>query len=365
MLASNNFFSVRMTNVPVVELGSAIDALTRIIDEYKADDISIIILIDHFFMDSDLVDLRRPWVHIEFINTENEPTTQGLDALVSELKSGPCVHAELIIGIGGGHVLDLAKATSNLWTNEGKASDYQGWNLVKNRGLRKIGVPTISGTGAEATRTCVLTNPDTGIKLGMNSDHSVFDQIILDSALSATVDRSQYFFTGMDTYIHCIESLSGRYRNALADANSEMALSLCREVFKSEDMMSDINRQKLMIASFLGGCAVGGSFVGLIHPLSAGLSVVYKTPHCAGNCIVMTVMDEYYPEAFNEFYEMANCQDVCMPSNPCEKASDEDFSKLFDAVICHEKPLRNALGPDFHKILTREKLRDLYLRRLN
>ena len=101
--------------------------------------------------------------------------------------------------------MDTAKAISNLLTNEGQAADYQGWDLVTNQSVFKIAVPTIAGTGAEATRTCVMTNKQTGLKLGMNSDYSVFDRVILDPELLTTVPRDQYFYTGMDAYIHCLK----------------------------------------------------------------------------------------------------------------------------------------------------------------
>ena len=60
--------------------------------------------------------------------------------------------------------MDVAKAVSNLLTNGGVAENYQGWDLVKEPGVYKIGIPTISGTGAEATRTCVTTNERSGLK---------------------------------------------------------------------------------------------------------------------------------------------------------------------------------------------------------
>ena len=93
-----------------------------------------------------------------FIKTANEPTTQGIDELVSTLHLSGHNHPATIVGIGGGITLDTAKAVANLLTNGGKAADYQGWDLVRVPGVHKIGVPTISGTGAEATRTCEMTN---------------------------------------------------------------------------------------------------------------------------------------------------------------------------------------------------------------
>ena len=70
------------------------------------------------------------------------------------------------------------------------------------------------------------------------------------------------------------------YRNSIGDAYAEQTISLSREIFFSDNMMSDLNREKLMVASYLGGCAIATSYVGLVHPFSAGLSVALGTHHC-------------------------------------------------------------------------------------
>ena len=85
----------------------------------------------------------------------------------------------------------------------------------------------------------------------MNSDYTVFDQIIMDPNLTKTAPKNQFFYTGMDAYIHCVEALNGSYRNAIGDAYSEQTISQCRDVFMSDDMMSDKNRSKLMVASVI------------------------------------------------------------------------------------------------------------------
>src|SRR5262249_47512784 len=161
--------------------------------------------------------------------------------------------------------------------------------------------------------------------------------------------RNQYFYTGMDTYIHCIESLNGRHRNAVGDAFSRQALALCDEVFLGDDMMSPENREKLMIASYLRGCAIANSFVGLVHPLSAGLSVVLGTHHCVGNCIALTALEEFYPAEVKRFWAMVERQKVEIPRGSCRDLSAERYDALFKASIVHEKPLENALGPGFRE----------------
>jgi len=324
-----------------------------------------VFFVDHFFHNhSELIRgfLPSPAENILFVDTSKEPTTRQVNVLRDRLVQEGKDHPSAVVGIGGGATLDVAKAISNLLANGGHAEQYQGWDLVKVPGIFKVGIPTISGTGAESTRTCVMTNPQNGLKLGMNSDFTVYDLLILDPDLTRTVPRDQYFFTGMDSYIHCIESLRGSYRNAVGDAFSEQSLKLCREVFGAEDMMSEENRARLMVASYLGGCAVASSYVGVLHPFSAGLSVVLGVHHGLANCIVMTGMQEFYPAEVEEFLRMAERQKVNIPRGICRGLSPEQFDFLYRSTIIHEKPLTNALGKEFKKILTREKVEEIFRR---
>ena len=299
---------------------------------------------------------------IVFISTKEEPTTDFVDATLSDLNERGIAHPGAVIGMGGGTAMDIAKAISNLYTNPGKAEDFQGWDLVKKPGIYKIAIPTLSGTGAEATRTCVMTNKKTGLKLGMNSDFTVYDQIIMDPSLTATVPRNQYFYTGMDAYIHCMEALNGGYRNAIGDAYSRETINLCRQVFLEGDMMDMENRERLMVASYLGGCAIATSYVGLVHPFSAGLSVALGLHHCIANCIVMNAMEPYYPEEYAEFQQMVETQNVDIPRRICSNLSDQQYEQLYAATVIHEKPLTNALGENYRDILTREKVTEIFKR---
>ena len=97
--------------------------------------------------------------------------------------------------------------------------------------MYKVGIITLSGTGAETTRTCVM-NSETK-KMGMNSDLTMFDQIILDPNLLKTVPLDQEFYTGMDCYIHCVESLHGQMINEISKAFAEKAKEKTLEKIKS------------------------------------------------------------------------------------------------------------------------------------
>lgn len=349
----------KVKNIQNYQYGKhSIRGLSEILDHKRSDSTTTVLyFIDEFFKGSVVLEQLSLDAGDQciFVSTIDEPTTQYINQLTREIRAGNHMPVA-IVGMGGGITMDVAKAVSNLLTNGCNAEDYQGWDLVDKPGVYKIAIPTISGTGAEATRTCVMTNKETGLKLGMNSDHTVYDYIIMDPKLTETVPRDQYFYTGMDAYIHCVEALSGSYRNPIGDAYSEQTIKLCREVFQHQDMMTEDNRSKLMVASYLGGCAIATSYVGVVHPFSAGLSVVLDLHHCVANCITMRAMEEFYPQEYSEFWSMAEKQGIQVPEGVCSNLSDEDYEKLYQSTIIHEKPLKNALGSDFKKILTREKV---------
>lgn len=355
---------INSKNVPYYLFGKGsindLELLLNAIRKIHAD--YCIFFVDHFFTDSQLTKNLPIKVQdlLYFVSTENEPTTDYINAIFGKIQNKKSALPFCVIGIGGGCTLDTAKAISNLLTNGGKAEDYQGWDLVKNPGIYKIGIPTISGTGAESSRTCVLTNRAKNLKLGMNSEHTIYDQLILDPDLPATVSRDQYFYTGIDAYIHCVESLHGSYRHAVGDAFSSQALSLSKDVFGSADMQSEASREKLMVASYLGGCAIANSYVGLVHPLSAGLSTVLKIHHGLANCLVLNVMEEFYPEETEEFHYFMRKQAVDLPSNITAKLNEDGFTRLYESTIIHEKPLINALGENFASMLTKSKATEIF-----
>ena len=210
----------------------AFDNLAETVGErVNGTDDRVVYLVDHYFRDQELCTrlAARDTDRLVFVDTTDEPTTEQVDTLTEEARGEDGAPPVAVVGVGGGSTLDVAKAVSNLLANGGRAADYQGWDLLAKPGVFKVGVPTLSGTGAEASRTCVMMNHARNLKLGMNSDYSVFDRLVLDPDLTETVPRDQYFHSGMDAYIHCIESLGGRYRHAMSDALSHQALALCRE----------------------------------------------------------------------------------------------------------------------------------------
>ena len=337
----------------------AFNQLDEIIAPHRKANAPMIFLVDHFFEGKELTNRVpvRGNDNIIFVDVTYEPKTTYVDSLANKLKE-EFGTVSGIIGIGGGSAMDLAKAVSLMMNNPGSSADYQGWDLVKNAGVYKVGIPTLSGTGAEVSRTTVLTGPTK--KLGMNSDFTPFDQIVLDPELTANAPANQRFYTGMDCYIHCIESLEGTYLNEFSKSYGEKALGLCRDVFVNKNEWDADCDDKLMMASYAGGMSIAYSQVGVAHAVSYGLSYLLGTKHGIGNCIVMNHLSAYYPAGVKEFKYMVAKNNIEIPTGICKNLSDDDFSTMINVSLGMKPLWENALGKDWEKIMTREKLRNLY-----
>ena len=330
-------------------------------EQRKGKTSSVVFLVDDAFESKPLK--NRVPVHEQdmliWVSVDDEPKTRYVDQLTAQVSDAmraaglekPCG----VIGIGGGSTMDLAKAVSLMLTNPGSSADYQGWDLIKKPAVYHAAVPTLSGTGAEVSRTTVLTGPEK--KLGINSDYTVFDQVVLDPELIAGAPADQRFYTGMDCFIHCIESLTGTYLNAFSQAYGEKALGLCRNVFLEDHPDND---DMLMMASFFGGMSIAYSQVGVCHALSYGLSFVLGLHHGIGNSIAFDYLEEFYPEGVAEFRDMMEKQGIDLPRGVVSDATEAQIEKMVDVALILEPLWENALGKDWSKIMTRERIRDLY-----
>lgn len=344
--------------VPRIIFGpNSLDRISELLPDRKSNSDYYVFIIDDVFK-AKKIEVRLSVKKNDFIEwfpaSLKEPTTDQVDFLsekVNETYQGKLPIA--VIGIGGGSTMDVAKALSVLLCNDGSSTKYQGWDLVEKPGIYKIGVPTISGSGSEASRTAVLMGPER--KFGINSDYSMFDAIILDSHLIKTVPLDQRFFSGMDCFIHCVESLEGTMINELARGYAQKALEHCKEIFSGNN-----NDDKLITASYMGGVSIVNSEVGICHALSYGLSIELGLRHGYANCIVFNSLEEYYKEHVLFFKNILKTNNIILPRGVCKNLSLEALNRMIDMTLKMERPLINALGKNWQNILTREKIMKLY-----
>lgn len=338
--------------------------LGDILNEKRNDnDKFMLFVVDHYFKGKDLEKKipAQPGDVVKFIDVDvHEPTTEQIDTLRDEVKGSKGIPSA-VVGIGGGSIMDIAKAVSLMFTNEGSSTLYQGLNLIKKPGIYHVGVPTISGTGAEVSMTAVLTGPEK--KLGLKCEWTVFNQIVLDPDLIASVPRNWWFYTGMDTYIHCIESENGILNNAYSHSYAEQSLKLCREIYLGDKSgQTAENDDKLMVASLMGGLSLTYSEVGVCHALSYGLSKILGTRHCYANCLAFNHLQDFYPEGVKEFKTMIAKHKIDLPQGLAKDWTDEQITAM--AKVAYNLPhmWSHAIGPDWKEKITIESISELYRR---
>ena len=320
-------------------------------------------VVDNYFKGKDLESRipAKPEDIVRFIDVDpNEPTTEQIDNLRDEVLAAKGLPAG-VIGIGGGSIMDIAKAISLMFTNEGSSTLYQGLNLIKKPGIYHLGVPTISGTGAEVSMTAVLTGPVK--KLGLKCDWTVFNQVILDPEIIASVPVDKWLFTGMDTYIHCIESENGILNNAYSHAYAEQALKLCREIYVGEHSgQTADNDDKLMVASMMGGLSLTYSEVGVCHALSYGLSKILGEKHCYANCLAFQHLEDYYGDAVRELKQMLATHKVTLPQGLSKTWTNEQITAMAGVAYNLPHMWHHAIGADWKDKVSIDTIKELYKR---
>ncbi|MBL1259413.1 MAG: iron-containing alcohol dehydrogenase [Thiotrichaceae bacterium] len=360
MTAFRNFFSV---NNFVFGKG-CFNELPTIIEKQRLETPSFFVyLVDEVFKGKPL-EKRIPLSSGDFIiwlGTQNEPKTSKVDELTQQILKG---HDQLpagIVGIGGGIMMDYAKAISLTLTNPGPSESYQGLDLIKNKGVWSACIPTIAGTGAEVSMTAVLSGPEK--KLGIKCDYTVANQIILDPELCEGVPAPQRFYTGMDSYIHAVEALTGHCRNTFGDAYGEKSLAMCQDVFLNYDnIYSPEADEKLMVASYLGGLSLTYSQVGVCHALSYGLSHVLGTHHGLANCICFNHLEDFYGDYVGEFHQMLKRHKIELPQGITKDLPREKLTEMAQVAYALDHMWLHALGEDWQNKIDIKTLEDLFAR---
>jgi alcohol dehydrogenase class IV len=224
----------------------------------------------------------------------HEPEVRDVDLLTDDLQEQGIRESDLVIGIGGGSSIDLAKAAAAMATNRESHSvlDYlegvgRGLKIVKPP-LAFLAVPTTAGTGSEATKNAVISNSHPPFKKSLRSDLMVPRLVLVDPELSVSVPPDVTAHTGMDAITQLIEScLSKRARpipSALCIQGLQVAVPSLAEAVRNGSCRSA--REAMSHAALLSGIALANSGLGLAHGVAAALGAVCGVRHGLA-CAVM------------------------------------------------------------------------------
>jgi alcohol dehydrogenase class IV len=227
-----------------------------------------------------------------FDRVEPEPPASVVDEGVQYIKE---TGADIVVGLGGGSSLDVAKGVSLLVRNTGKVLDYCGIDLIPKRGLPKILVPTTAGTGSEVTRVFVVTDQKDNMKKVIYSNYAIADLAIVDPMLTLSMPGKVTADTGMDALVHAIETYVSMNATPFSDISASKAIALIAKYLpmafaKSENIEA---RYHVSFASLLAGLAFASGGLGAVHALAYPLGTEYHLPHGRTNAIMLPHVMEF------------------------------------------------------------------------
>ncbi len=302
-----------------------------------------------------------------FDKVEPEPRIELADEGAALAVKNKC---DMVIGIGGGSAMDVAKAIAVIATNKGAATDYLGLNKVPKAGLPKIMIPTTAGTGSEVTFTAVFVRKNLKKKEGMNSPYLYPELALLDPELTLSLPPAPTAQTGLDALCHAIESYTSINSSPMSEMFSLEAIALIAENLRTcvHDGKNIAARERMLLGSLYAGIGLANAGVTAVHSLSYPLGGKYGVGHGLANTMLLpSVMAFNLPGAQEKFTDVADAMGECTEGLPAREAAylavdavealiedcgvdssirdfgvkEEDFPALADVAMTVARPLEN------------------------
>jgi len=207
-----------------------------------------------------------------------EPATTVVEEVAEIARKG---NFDVIIGLGGGSILDVAKMASALLTNPGKTADYFGKEKVPKRGKPTIIVPTTAGTGAEVTKHAIFLDRESNVKKAVASTNLLPDVAIVDPMLTVSCPPPVTASAGIDAFLHAAEPFLSKMANPITDAMSLEAISITsRWLGPAFADGQDLDaRYYMSLGSVMSGIVLNNSGTSLVHAMAYPVGGEYHTPH--------------------------------------------------------------------------------------
>ena len=229
-----------------------------------------------------LASLAANGVDTTIFSVAGEPEISTVEAGVALAKKENC---RFVIGIGGGSVIDAAKAVAAMLTNEGELLDYleiigRGKALTK-RSAPFIAVPTTAGTGSEVTRNAVLSSPEHKLKVSLRSPLMLARVAIVDPELACDLPPALTASTGLDALTQLIEPFVCSRANPMTDGLCVEGIRRAARSLKTafHDGLNKSAREDMAVASLFGGLALANAGLGAVHGFAGPIGGSFPAPH--------------------------------------------------------------------------------------
>jgi alcohol dehydrogenase class IV len=250
----------------------------------KAEGFQRILVLTQRSMAARVQALALPGVVTVFDGVKPEPDTDNLARAVMAARDAA---PDLVVGFGGGSVMDLAKLVTVLRGAQ-ELAEIIGPNKVAGRQNALALVPTTAGTGSEAGIRALVTDMATGMKVAVESPYLLADMVALDPALTMTLPPAVTAATGIDAMAHCVEAFTSRKSHPLIDSYAVMGIELVarylpRAVADGSDSEA---RAGMLLAAYYGGICLGPVNTAAGHAIAYPLGTRLKLPHGLANAII-------------------------------------------------------------------------------
>lgn len=249
-----------------------------------------------------------------------EPAYQDVERVIKEAED---YSGDLIIGIGGGSVMDAAKLCSVL-----KGADYTVRDLLDDptlarKQVKTVMLPTTCGTGSEATCNAIVAIPEEESKKGIVNDSMIPDYVILDSQMIRKLPKSIVAATGVDALAHAVECFTSKkatpFSDTYAAASAKLIFHNIREAYNNPENMEA--KSDMLLGAFYGGVAITGSGTTAVHALSYPLGGKYHIAHGVSNAILFAHVMEFNKSACKE--RLATLCDAVFPEQNAKSVDDK------------------------------------------
>jgi alcohol dehydrogenase len=242
-------------------------------------------------------------------------------------------HAELIVGLGGGSSIDVAKGCAFVHAGGGRMEDY--WGIGKARGtlLPLIAVPTTAGTGSETQSFALIEQEGTHQKMACGDPQAAARIALLDPQLTITQPPAVTACTGLDTIGHAVETAVTRKRSPLSELFSRESFTLAQRALpRVLDAPRDpAARGEMLLAAAYGGIAIENSMLGAAHSMANPLTARYDLAH--GQVVGMMLphvvrFNAHEPQIADAYARLALRAGLCAPDAPAVAAVEALLAKL-------------------------------------
>lgn len=234
-----------------------------------------------------------------FTDCKPEPTYGQVEAVVDMVQGQEC---DLIIGLGGGSVMDAAKLASVLKGASYTIKDLMNDPSQAEKKVKTVMIPTTCGTGSEATCNAIVAVPEEKSKKGIVNDNMIPDYVILDAQMIAKLPKAIVAATGVDALAHVVECFTSKKATPFSDSyaleGAKLIFANIREAYNNPDNMDAKN--KMLIGAYYGGIAITGSGTTAVHALSYPLGGKFHIAHGVSNAILFAHVMKFNKDACAE-----------------------------------------------------------------